>query len=189
MPSPVPGRLAKHRTIAYSSVLESPRARTVERAQMSLTIIGVICILAAIVGGGLTLAGVKVPVIKSPRRQIALAILGVIVIVFDQGLVDHTVERCGPWDNTDWGLTKQGLVTLDVGKSEKIVDARVELDPTRSSGRINVSSPTTPPDVQISSDRRTASGACSAQGDASSKGYCRIRAHVDTNWFAGGDCG
>lgn len=50
---------------------------------MNLTIflIGLACIIASIVGGGLTMAGVSIPPLRSVRRQAMLAAAGVVVIV------------------------------------------------------------------------------------------------------------
>ena len=41
---------------------------------------GLVCVAAAIVGGGLTAKGISVPVISSIPRQALLAIFGVVVV-------------------------------------------------------------------------------------------------------------
>ncbi|MFC0204924.1 hypothetical protein [Novosphingobium soli] len=43
--------------------------------------IGLICLIASIVGGGLTAAGIVIPPIGSPHRQIALGVLGLALMV------------------------------------------------------------------------------------------------------------
>jgi len=47
----------------------------------TLLVIGLICLIAAVVGGGLEMAGAKVPVLDSPARQVALGVVGFIGIV------------------------------------------------------------------------------------------------------------
>ncbi len=41
--------------------------------------VGVVCIIAAVTGGGIKLAGSEVPIIASPTRQVLLACLGAVV--------------------------------------------------------------------------------------------------------------
>lgn len=43
-------------------------------------LLGVICLIAAIVGGGLKAAGVELPVVVAVRRQVLLGLLGVVLI-------------------------------------------------------------------------------------------------------------
>ena len=44
-------------------------------------LLGVVCLIAAIVGGGLKAAGVEMPAVGSVRRQLLLGLLGVVLIV------------------------------------------------------------------------------------------------------------
>ena len=44
-------------------------------------LLGVVCIIAAIVGGGFEAAGYKVPVIDSRARQLALGLFGVVLVL------------------------------------------------------------------------------------------------------------
>lgn len=53
-------------------------------AEILLLSVGVICLIAAIVGGGLKGAGLDFPILQSVARQILLGILGVIFILFSQ---------------------------------------------------------------------------------------------------------
>jgi hypothetical protein len=46
----------------------------------TLVVLGVLCVIAAIVGGGLKAAGTEFPPLASPRRQLLLALVGVLVI-------------------------------------------------------------------------------------------------------------
>jgi len=46
----------------------------------TLLVLGVLCVVAAVVGGGLKAAGAEFPPLASPRRQVLLAIVGVLVI-------------------------------------------------------------------------------------------------------------
>src|ERR1700704_6058617 len=47
----------------------------------TMIILGVVCILAAIVGGGMTALGYTMPVIQSRARQGVLALFGLVIIV------------------------------------------------------------------------------------------------------------
>jgi hypothetical protein len=49
-----------------------------------LFILGIVCLLAAIVGGGVKAMGSELPVINSWRRQMLLALFGVILIAIPQ---------------------------------------------------------------------------------------------------------
>jgi hypothetical protein len=55
-----------------------------------LVVLGAVCIVAAIVGGGLKVKGIELPLVESPSRQILLAVAGVGLIVF-------TSHRLGWW--------------------------------------------------------------------------------------------
>ncbi len=46
-----------------------------------LITLGLACLIAALVGGGLNAFGIEIPVLKSVARQIALGLLGIILIV------------------------------------------------------------------------------------------------------------
>lgn len=56
-----------------------------------VAIIGIVCFLAAIVGGGLKAAGTEVPVINTVHRQLLLAAAGIAVIVL-VAVVDESVD-------------------------------------------------------------------------------------------------
>lgn len=47
----------------------------------TLTLLGVVCVIAAVVGGGLRALGVELPAIDSVRRQFALAVVGIILVI------------------------------------------------------------------------------------------------------------
>jgi hypothetical protein len=46
----------------------------------TLLLLGIVCVIAAIVGGGMKAAGVDIPVIHSVPRQVMLAVFGFAVI-------------------------------------------------------------------------------------------------------------
>jgi hypothetical protein len=46
-----------------------------------LLLIGIICLIAAVVGGGLKLAGMEIPLLRSIRRQLLLALVGLAAAV------------------------------------------------------------------------------------------------------------
>lgn len=52
--------------------------------EVTLLTTGLVCLLAAIVGGGLKGLGFEFPVLSSLRRQLLLGILGVVLIFFSQ---------------------------------------------------------------------------------------------------------
>ena len=43
--------------------------------------VGIICLLAAVAGGGLEAMGVKIPVIPTVRRQLALGGIGIVLVL------------------------------------------------------------------------------------------------------------
>lgn len=47
----------------------------------AVLLVGVGCVIAAVVGGGLSLANLKVPVVTSLPRQVLLGVIGLIVVV------------------------------------------------------------------------------------------------------------
>ncbi len=49
-----------------------------------LVILGIVCVLAAIVGGGVKALGSELPVINSWRRQAVLAVFGIVLIAIPQ---------------------------------------------------------------------------------------------------------
>jgi hypothetical protein len=50
----------------------------------TLLLLGIACVIAAVVGGGLQIAGVGgLPVVDSVARQVLLAVVGVVIIVGD----------------------------------------------------------------------------------------------------------
>lgn len=53
-----------------------------------LTILGIVCIIAAIVGGGLSALDVEIPVIESVPRQLLLAAIGGVLIFAGSGGLD-----------------------------------------------------------------------------------------------------
>jgi len=42
--------------------------------------VGLVCIIAAIIGGGLKAFGIEIPVFESPERQILLGVFGLILL-------------------------------------------------------------------------------------------------------------
>src|SRR5438552_3055885 len=47
----------------------------------ALTTAGIACIIGAVIGGGLKAFGIEIPVIQSRVRQLALAVVGVVLLV------------------------------------------------------------------------------------------------------------
>ena len=46
----------------------------------TVVVLGIVCVMAAIVGGGLELAGVKIPLVGSLPRQVMLAVFGALLL-------------------------------------------------------------------------------------------------------------
>jgi hypothetical protein len=149
---------------------------------MPLSMLGLLCILGAIVGGGLKASGINFPLIQSTKRQAILAAFGVVLFGIGNGMSVHTVSQCSDWTKTTWQPTVHPDLHLAVDHNETIVSGYVETDPSRTYGTVNVSS------VAITPDRRAAVANCAAQDNARSSGYCRIHAIVDAGWSAWGNC-
>jgi hypothetical protein len=47
-----------------------------------VTMIGIICVLAALIGGGLKASGVEIPVLVGARRQVSLGLAGLVLVTF-----------------------------------------------------------------------------------------------------------
>jgi hypothetical protein len=67
----------------------------------SLFILGLVCVLAAVTGSGFKAFGIEVPAIGTPRRQVLLAAIGMILMVAagiaTRGLDDEAAsEETGP---------------------------------------------------------------------------------------------
>lgn len=79
----------------------------------ALLLLGFACLVAAVVGGGLKLAGVDIPVVDSLPRQVLLAVLGVVIIA--------TALILGRDDDndTDRDQTKAGLPPACVAQLTK----------------------------------------------------------------------
>ena len=80
---------------------------------VSLGLLGVVCLLAAAVGGGLRIFGVELPVINSVRRQIFLAVFGVVLVVAALVSAHHWTPKphtpCTPKQCLDWAGTPNFL--------------------------------------------------------------------------------
>jgi hypothetical protein len=59
-------------------------------------VLGLVCIVAAIVGGGLTAFGIEVPALQSRGRQVILAVFGLLVVAatYTQDLAAHLEAAC-----------------------------------------------------------------------------------------------
>jgi hypothetical protein len=69
------------------------------RMASTLVIIGLVSIMAAIIGGGLSALGVTIPTVESIGRQITLGIFGIIVLAagaFASGGISATIENLFP---------------------------------------------------------------------------------------------
>ena len=71
----------------------------------TLILLGVVCLIAAVVGGGLKALGVEVPAIASVPRQIGLGLLGTLLVVV--GIMEQ------PMPHTPLGNTTETTTTAD----------------------------------------------------------------------------
>ena len=60
--------------------------------------IGIICLLAAVAGGGLEAMGVKIPVMPTVRRQLALGGIGIVLLLASWPPVTDLLLRVRPGD-------------------------------------------------------------------------------------------
>jgi hypothetical protein len=71
--------------------------------------IGIACVLAAAVGGGLKILGVEIPVLQSRSRQAMIAVLGLFLIGSQQPCLPRVIARCpnvgGAWQREVDALT------------------------------------------------------------------------------------
>ncbi|MGH8885731.1 MAG: FG-GAP repeat domain-containing protein [Egibacteraceae bacterium] len=65
-----------------------------------LVLIGLVCVIAAIVGGGLKLSGIEIPVLMSVRRQLLLASLG-IALMAGVGIARLVERSASPGESGD----------------------------------------------------------------------------------------
>jgi hypothetical protein len=84
----------------------------------TLILVGVVCIIAAVVGGGLNALGIELPVIESVRRQIVLGIIGIMLVIFgvltsggDGGTTINAIQPLNDIEpaNTDGGSTGSAI--------------------------------------------------------------------------------
>jgi hypothetical protein len=87
----------------------------------ALLLVGIGCIIAAAVGGGLSLANLKVPVVNSVPRQVLLAGIGVAIIVGSLLLPEKVPADGGPKQPATPGLPNQepAEITLSAGSAPK----------------------------------------------------------------------
>ena len=64
--------------------------------QTTFETVGIACVIAAIVGGGLTLFGIQIPVLNAVRRQLMLGVLGVGFIAVSIWLIPITIAIALP---------------------------------------------------------------------------------------------
>ncbi len=83
--------------------------------QTTLLTIGIVCVVAAIVGGGMKLLGNEIPVLANKWRQVLLAIFGIALIIASQNINKLTGtqsaqngETSGTPSSTDSGSKKTG---------------------------------------------------------------------------------
>lgn len=87
--------------------------------QATLITLGIVAVMAAIVGGGLKAFGVEVGVVGSLGRQLLLAVFGLAVVAF--GLWE-------PWNRPpDDGQGEPGSVEVPVSATQGWTDTRVDL--------------------------------------------------------------
>lgn len=119
----------------------------------TLILVGVVCIIAAVVGGGLKALGIELPAIESVRRQIMLAIIGLILVVVgamppNEIQPFNEVEPATIADNTATSQAENGSATTDRANSE--------LGNTAESSNGNESVPHAPPLQRDPADRKRA---------------------------------
>ena len=149
---------------------------------MTVGYLGLACIVAAIVGGGVTLFGGKFPLISSPKRQVLLALFGAGLCV--AGFAKHEVERCTDWQRTTYSNNNPNFVyNVADPSADRIVSADVDtvLDHP-GGGQIFKSA------LVDKSTATGATGTCAAQEDTTSNGKCRLRVRVSTALIHWGDC-
>jgi hypothetical protein len=61
----------------------------------TLLILGVACVVAAVVGGGLKVTGIEIPLVDSAARQVLLAAVGVAIIAGDVAFVGRDADSPG----------------------------------------------------------------------------------------------
>jgi hypothetical protein len=151
-----------------------------EGIPMTVGYLGLACIVAAIMGGGSTLFGLKFPPITSPKRQVLLALFGGVLCAL--GFVKHEVARCTDWRATTWSNNNPDLFyNVPDPSTDRIVSAHVETVLDRKGGGY----------ISPSISKRSATeitGKCSAVEDATSNGKCRIHANVNTALVHWGNC-
>ena len=79
----------------------------------TLLVIGVVCVIAAVVGGGLSVKGVEIPVVSSSRRQGLLAAVGVAVILGSFVLRPQATEDSQEVSSTDLSTRPKVSATTD----------------------------------------------------------------------------
>jgi hypothetical protein len=102
-----------------------------------LVLIGLACIIAAIVGGGLKLAGIEIPLLTSVRRQMLLGALGV-VLAGGAGLASLTgngASEQGPRAQASPGPSVPGAPTCYSQLFQGIAPERVSRLEVGSQGR------------------------------------------------------
>ena len=62
--------------------------------------VGIICLLAAVAGGGLEAMGVKIPVIPTVRRQLALGGIGIVLVLASWPPVANFLSGARPDDGS-----------------------------------------------------------------------------------------
>lgn len=85
----------------------------------SLLVIGLACIIAAIVGGGLKLMHIEMPAINSVPRQLLLAAVGIVIVVVSVGVdgdpsVGPTPGNGSTTTQPDPPVSPRGETTLEV---------------------------------------------------------------------------
>jgi len=84
----------------------------------TLILTGVACLIGAVVGGGLSLANIKIPLIASMTRQVMLGGLGVVIVVCTFLFVPAPVPANGGSDGTggNGGGAGSGAATLTLSR-------------------------------------------------------------------------
>lgn len=148
---------------------------------MTVGYIGLACIVAAVVGGGLELAEAKFPLVSTVGRQIVLGAVGVVLCAL--AFVKHEVNVCSGWLPTVYSNQNPDLIyNVPDPETDRIVTAYVETHRYKEGGgRI---------DWTISSNATGTgvTGKCSAAADATSNGLCRIHAVLNTTLIQRNDC-
>lgn len=149
-------------------------------------LVGLACIIAAVVGGGIEMYVGKFPPLASVKRQALLAFVGFILLVL--GFYRHEIEYCTTWKDTRYSGDNPPLnYNVADAEAERVLTASVDTALDRpGGGQINVDIKLLPSEADAK-EKTGAVGSCVAQADTTSNGKCRAHVVVSTTLLHWGD--